>query len=118
VANNRRSRSAKNTLRREFNGFEKRLRALARSDTRARLLISTPGVGTIVALTYAAAIDDPSRFKSSKIVGGAFRADADQVSVRRDRPDRPDLQDRRRRGPRGARIQTWDRPWDRHSTNS
>jgi hypothetical protein len=38
-------------LRREFNGFEKRLRTLARSDMRARLLMSVPAVGTIVALT-------------------------------------------------------------------
>jgi len=60
------------TLRREFNALEKRLRAIARSDTRARLLMSTPGVGMIVALTYACAIDDPSRFKSSKIVGAHF----------------------------------------------
>jgi transposase len=60
------------TLRREFNGFEKRLRAMARSDTRARLLMSVPGVGTIVALTYAAAIDDPARFTSSKTVGAHF----------------------------------------------
>jgi transposase len=60
------------TLRREFNGFEKRLRALARCDTRARLLMSVPCVGTIVALTYAFAIDDPSRFKSSKTVGAHF----------------------------------------------
>ena len=60
------------TLRREFNGFEKRLRTLARSDTRARLLMSVPGVGTIVALTYAAAIDDPARFTSSKTVGAYF----------------------------------------------
>ena len=60
------------TLRREFNAFERRLRAMARCDTRARLLMSTPGVGTIVALTYAAAIDDPARFKSSKIVGAHF----------------------------------------------
>jgi transposase len=59
-------------LRREFNGFEKRLRAMARCDTRARLLMSTPGVGTIVAFTYAAAIDDPTRFKSSKTVGAHF----------------------------------------------
>jgi transposase len=59
-------------LRREFNGFEKRLRAMARGDTRARLLMSTPGVGAIVALTYGCAIDDPSRFKSSKIVGAHF----------------------------------------------
>jgi transposase len=60
------------TLRQEFNGFEKRLRTMARSDMRARLLMSVPGVGTIVALTYAAAIDDPARFTSSKTVGAHF----------------------------------------------
>ena len=59
-------------LRREFNGFERELRTMARNDTRARLLMSTPGVGTIVALTYAAAIDDPARFTSSKTVGAHF----------------------------------------------
>jgi transposase len=59
-------------LRREFNGFERQLRGLARMDTRARLLMSTPGVGTIVALTCAAAIDDPARFTSSKQVGAHF----------------------------------------------
>jgi transposase len=64
--------SVRATLRREFNGFEKRLRAMARSDVRARLLMSVPGVGTIVALTYAAAIDDPARFTSSKTVGAHF----------------------------------------------
>jgi transposase len=64
--------SVRATLRREFNGFEKRLRAMARSDVRAKLLMSVPGVGTIVALTYAAAIDDPARFTSSKTVGAHF----------------------------------------------
>src|ERR1700720_2412210 len=59
-------------LRREFNGLERQLRSMARNDTRARLLMSTPGVGTIVALTYASAIDDPSRFTSSKTVGAHF----------------------------------------------
>ena len=34
--------------------------------------MTAPGVGTIVALTYAAAIDDPSRFRSSKAVGAHF----------------------------------------------
>jgi transposase len=59
-------------LLREFNGFEKRVRAMARSDTRARLLTSVPGVGAIVGLTVASAIDDPARFKSSKSVGAHF----------------------------------------------
>jgi transposase len=59
-------------LLREFNALEKRVRSMARSDARARLLTSVPGVGAIVALTVAAAIDDPARFKSSKSVGAHF----------------------------------------------
>jgi transposase len=59
-------------LLREFNGFERRVRTMARQDARARLLMSTPGVGAIVALTFASAIDDPARFTSSKRVGAHF----------------------------------------------
>jgi len=59
-------------LLREFNAFQKQVRAMARSDTRARLLMSVPSVGPIVALTVASAIDDPTRFKSSKSVGAHF----------------------------------------------
>jgi len=59
-------------LLREFNGFEKRVRTMACEDARARLLMSAPGVGAIVSLSYAAAIDDPGRFKSSKRVGAHF----------------------------------------------
>src|SRR6202166_529087 len=53
-------------LRKEFAAFEKQVRQVARSDARARLLMSMPAVGPIVSLTYASAIDDPGRFKSSK----------------------------------------------------
>ena len=35
--------------------------------------MTAPGVGAIVALTYASAIDDPGRFRSSKAVGAHFR---------------------------------------------
>jgi transposase len=59
-------------LLREFNGFEKRVRGIARTDTKARLLMTTPAVGPIVALTYAGAIDDPGRFTSSKAAGAHF----------------------------------------------
>jgi transposase len=64
--------AAHEVLLRELNGFEKRVRATARSDARAQLLMSTPGVGPIVALTYVSAVDDPKRFKSSKTVGAHF----------------------------------------------
>jgi transposase len=64
--------SVRSALLREFNAFEKRVRAMSRSDARARLLMSTPAVGPIVALTYSSAIDDPARFKSSKQTGSHF----------------------------------------------
>jgi transposase len=64
--------SVRAVLQREFNAFERRVRAMARLNARTRLLMSTPAVGPIVALTYAAAIDDPARFKSSKQAGSHF----------------------------------------------
>ncbi|HUZ72870.1 MAG TPA: IS110 family transposase [Stellaceae bacterium] len=64
--------AARNTLFAEWQKLEKRLRSLAREDRRVRLLMTAPGVGVIVALTYASAIDDPGRFKSSKTVGALF----------------------------------------------
>jgi transposase len=59
-------------LQKEFAAFEKRTRKMAQTDARTRLLMSTPAVGPIVALTYASAVDDPSRFKSSKQAGAHF----------------------------------------------
>src|SRR5439155_3711021 len=56
----------------EFGNLEKRVRTMARVDARARLLMSAPGVGAIVALTYVSAVDDPARFKSSKTVAAHF----------------------------------------------
>jgi len=59
-------------LLREFKGFEKRVRMMAREDGNTRLLMTTTGVGSVVSLTYASAIDDPGRFKRSKMVGAHF----------------------------------------------
>jgi transposase len=64
--------SARGALAHELQGLERRVRRLARDDARARLLMSTPGVGAIVALTYVAAIDDPGGFRSSKAAGPHF----------------------------------------------
>jgi transposase len=64
--------AVRTALLREFKVFEKRVRSMARSNAKARLLMSTPAVGPIIALTYASAIDDPGRFKSSKQVGAHF----------------------------------------------
>ena len=59
-------------LLREFNGLHKCVHLMAKSHPQARLLMTTPAVGPIVGLTYAAAIDDPKRFRSSKVAGAHF----------------------------------------------
>ena len=64
--------AARDTLQEQLHNLESRLRMLAKEDSRTRLLMTTPGVGAIVALTFVAAIDDPARFRSSKSVGAHF----------------------------------------------
>jgi transposase len=61
-------------LRRELSAFDRQVRSTGRFArcTKARLLMSTPAVGPIVALTYGSAIDDPARFTSSKQAGPHF----------------------------------------------
>src|SRR3712207_9588410 len=56
----------------QLRGLEKHLRDRAREDERTRPLMTTPGVGVIVALTFVAAVDNPGRFRSSKAVGAHF----------------------------------------------
>jgi transposase len=63
---------ARAVLDQEFKAIEKRLYTLARDNAPTRRLMTVPGVGAIVALTYAAAIDDPARFRSSRTVGAHF----------------------------------------------
>jgi transposase len=56
----------------ELRAFERRVRAIAREDDRARRLMTTPGVGVVVALTFVAAIDEADRFRSSRMVPAHF----------------------------------------------
>ena len=46
--------------------------AIVRDDEVCRRLMSIPGVGPVVALTFRASVDVPARFKNSKAVGAAF----------------------------------------------
>lgn len=41
----------------------------AKQDERAQLLMTIPGVGALISMTYVSAIDDPTRFRSSRTVG-------------------------------------------------
>ncbi len=56
-------------LRLELAGVEKQVRQMASEDPVCLRLMTMPGVGAVVALTYRSAVDDPTRFRSSKNVG-------------------------------------------------
>jgi transposase len=53
----------------EFQVLHAEVLAVGREDAVCRQLMTAPGVGAVVALSYKAMVDDPRRFKSSKDVG-------------------------------------------------
>ena len=59
-------------LREQIGVLHRRLLAIVRDDDVCRRLMTVPGVGPVVALTYRATVDVPSRFRNSKAVGAAF----------------------------------------------
>ena len=63
---------AREALREQLIILDKRVRDAARADRVCRRLMSAPGVGAIVAMTFRAAVDQPDRFRSSKQVGACF----------------------------------------------
>src|SRR5258705_3024035 len=50
-------------LREQFSILHRRLLAIVRDDEVCRRLMTTPGVGPVVALTYRATVDVPARFR-------------------------------------------------------
>jgi transposase len=52
--------------------LHRRLLAIVRDDEVCRRLMTIPGVGPVVALTYRATVDVPARFRKSKSVGAVF----------------------------------------------
>jgi transposase len=60
------------TLREQLGILHRRLLAVVREDEVCRRLMTVPGVGPVVALTYRATVDVPARFRKSKSVGAAF----------------------------------------------
>jgi transposase len=63
---------AREGLRAEFARLHRRMLAIARDDTVCRRLMTAPGVGALVAVTFKAAVDDPGRFRTAKAVGAHF----------------------------------------------
>src|SRR5258708_27635452 len=64
--------SARTALQHEFKHLHRALLALVRDDPVRRQLMSVPGVGAIVAITFKSGVDDPSRFRHSRDVGPHF----------------------------------------------
>jgi transposase len=60
------------TLREQIGILHSRLLAIVRNDDVCRRLMTVPGVGPVVALTYRATVDVPARFRTSKAVGAVF----------------------------------------------
>ena len=63
---------ARRVLREQLGVLHRQLLEIVRHDEVCRRLMTTPGVGPVVALTFRATVDVPSRFASSKAVGAAF----------------------------------------------
>ena len=53
-------------------GLDKTIAARSKASTVCKRLMTVPGVGPLVALTYAAGVDDPARFSDSRTVGAHF----------------------------------------------
>jgi transposase len=60
------------TLREQIIVLHRRLLDTVRDDEVCRRLMTIPGVGPVVALTYRATVDVPARFRKSKAVGAVL----------------------------------------------
>src|SRR5438093_8953752 len=59
-------------VREQVSILHRRLLAIVRDDDVCRRLMTVPGVGPVVALTYRVTVDVPARFRNSKAVRGVF----------------------------------------------
>jgi transposase len=74
-------------LREQIGVLHRRVLTIVRDDETCRRLMTVPGVGPVVALTYRATIDVPARFRKSKSVGAVFGLTcSSNQSGERDRP--------------------------------
>jgi transposase len=64
--------AVRRVLREQFAVLHKMVLDRVRSDSLCRRLMTAPGVGPVVALTFRATVDQPQRFARSKTVGAHF----------------------------------------------
>lgn len=60
---------ARESIERQIDDLDGKVLKLARHDAQVRRFMTVPGVGPVTALSFKAAIDDPTRFKRSRSVG-------------------------------------------------
>jgi transposase len=63
---------ARDGLQAEFMRLHRRMLTIVRGDAVCRRLMTAPGVGALVAVTFKTAVDDPGRFRTAKAVGAHF----------------------------------------------
>jgi transposase len=63
---------ARHALWTEFTKMHREMLKIVRQDRVCQRLMTTPGVGALVAITYRSAVDDPGRFAKSQTVGAYF----------------------------------------------
>lgn len=63
---------AREGLQAKFMRLHRRMLAVVRADEVCRRLMSVPGVGALVSITFKTAVDNPGRFTSSKALGAHF----------------------------------------------
>jgi transposase len=64
--------AARSSLKTEYNKLHKEILTIVRKDDVCRHLMTTPGVGPLVAITFKTGVDDPTRIGKSKGVGSLF----------------------------------------------
>ena len=63
---------AREALRTEYTRLHDEMLAIAKPDPVCRRLMTAPGVGALVAITFKSAVDDPGRFIRSRALGAYF----------------------------------------------
>jgi transposase len=63
---------AREALQAEFHVLHRAMLAIVRAAATCRRLMTVPGVGALVAITFTTAVDDPARFRRSRAVGAHF----------------------------------------------
>ena len=83
-------------LREQLGILHRRLLAIVQDDEVCRRLMTIPGVGPVVALTFRATVDVPARFRNSKAVGAVFGLTPSRYQSGESRSNRRDIKVRGR----------------------